>query len=502
MMSKNYILALDQGTTSSRSILFDREGAIRGSSSKAFSQIYPRPGWVEHDPMAIWKTQRDTAAAAIENAGIGPDEVAAIGIANQRETTVVWERDTGKPIYNAIVWQCRRTAGLCDELKAGGYAEEVWDRTGLVLDAYFSGTKVKWILDHVGGARERAARGELCFGTIDSWILYNLAGIHATDYSNASRTMLYNIFDLKWDETLLECLAIPPEILPEVRPTSGVLGATRLFGPEIPVAALCGDQQSALFGQAAFNPQECKNTYGTGCFLLMNTGAKPVKSRHGLLTTIAWGLGKPGNAGRPPGGSTVQYALEGSVFIGGAVIQWLRDELGLIETAAESETIAAQTADTGGVFIVPAFAGLGAPYWNMHARGIITGLTRGTNRAHIVRAALEAIAFQSADVLSSMTSDTGRPIPALRVDGGAAANNILLQHQAEVLGLPVLRGRILETTALGAAFLAGLAVGFWPNQKNLAGIWTEDRRFTPTWSDAFRTEQRQAWANAVKKALA
>ncbi|HRI88094.1 MAG TPA: glycerol kinase GlpK, partial [Candidatus Hydrogenedentes bacterium] len=416
-MGKHYILAMDQGTTSSRSIIFDRDGTIRASVGEEFSQIYPNPGWVEHDPEAIWRSQIETARAAIVRAKITADEIAAIGITNQRETTVVWDRATGRPVHNAIVWQCRRTAPFCDELRAQGLAERFQTKTGLVLDAYFSGTKVRWILDNVAGARERAERGELCFGTIDSWLLYRLSGEHATDYSNASRTLMFDIEKLGWDEELLNHLGVPAAILPAVRPTSGVFGTTTLFGSDIPIASMCGDQQSALFGQAAFAPGDCKNTYGTGCFALMNTGNKLVRSAHGLLTTIAWGLdGK------------VEYALEGSVFIGGAVVQWLRDELKLITSAKESEKVAAEVGDTGGVYLVPAFVGLGAPYWDMHARGTITGLTRGSGRAHIVRAALESISFQSADVLRSMARDLSTPIPSLRVDGGASRNNLLMQH--------------------------------------------------------------------------
>ncbi len=489
-MAKEFILALDQGTTSSRTIVFDRQGAIRAAVSRPFDQIYPKPGWVEHDPEAIWRTQRDTAFEAMQAAGVGPDDIAAIGIANQRETTVVWDRATGEPIHNAIVWQCRRTSDLCDELVAEGRKDDFRERTGLVIDAYFSGTKVRWLLDHVPGARERARRGELCFGTVDSWLLYKLTGMHATDYSNASRTLLYNIHKLEWDETILDRLDIPREMLPEVLPSSAVYGATSVFRSEIPVAALCGDQQSALFGQAAFDAGECKNTYGTGCFVLTNTGAKPVDSNHGLVTTIAWRIG----------GEDVVYALEGSVFIGGAVIQWLRDELGLIASAAESEAVAAQVSDSGGVRLVPAFVGLGAPYWDMHARGVLSGLTRGSNRAHIVRAALEAISFQSAEVISSMATDLGRAIPHLRVDGGACANNLLMQHQADILGAPVHRGQTIETTALGAAFLAGLAVGFWKDREDLRSVWRLDRTFEPTWDEHRRAVEMQEWLKAIKQA--
>ena len=485
-MSKHVILALDQGTTSSRTIVFDEQGAIIASVAQEYEQIYPKPGWVEHDPEAIWQTQLATAKAVMEETGIRPQEVAAIGITNQRETTIVWERATGKPIHNAIVWQCRRTADLCERLKAQGMAGEFQARTGLVLDAYFSGTKVKWILDHVEGAHERAARGELCFGTVDSWLLYRLTGVHATDYSNASRTLMYNIHDLTWDSMLLEALDVPAEMLPEVMPSSHVYAATGVLGGEVPVASLIGDQQSALFGQTGFQLSDCKNTYGTGCFVLMNTGPEAAPSRHGLVTTIAWGIEE-----------RVEYALEGSVFVGGAVVQWLRDELRLIGSAAESESVAAAVPDTGGVYMVPAFVGLGAPHWDMHARGAIVGLTRGSNRAHIVRAALESIAYQSADVVRSMESDTGAAIPRLKVDGGAAMNNLLMQHQANVLGAPVVRGQLLETTALGAAFLAGLAVGVWPCQDVLEGIWHEDRTFEPAWDAATREHHLANWRQAV-----
>jgi len=490
MNEKKYILALDQGTTSSRSIIFDRLGSIRASVSQPFEQIYPQPGWVEHDPEEIWKTQHDTALHAIDQAGIEPDQIAAIGIANQRETTVVWERSSGRPIHNAIVWQCRRTTDMCEQLAAEGWTGELRQRTGLVLDAYFSATKVKWLLDHVPGAVERAARGQLCFGTIDSWILFNLTGMHATDYSNASRTMLYNIHELKWDEIILDRLELPLELLPEVRPTSGVFGVTKAFGSDIPVAAMCGDQQSALFGQAAFSPSDCKNTYGTGCFVLMNTGTKPAVSSHGLVTTIAWGLE-----------DRVEYALEGSVFIGGAVIQWLRDELELIGSAGESEAIASQVKDTEGVYIVPAFVGLGAPYWEMRARGVITGLTRGSTKAHIVRAALESISYQSSDVIRAMESDTEKKIARLRVDGGAAANNLLMQHQADVLGIPVVRGQIVETTALGVAFLSGIGAGVWSGKDELSSIWTEDKVFNPQWDEQTRGSMLKGWASSIKKTI-
>lgn len=487
-MAGKYVLALDQGTTSSRSILFTHDGEIAAAASQEFPQIYPKPGWVEHDPIAIWESQLATAMAVMARTGATPADIAAIGITNQRETTVVWERATGRPVYNAIVWQCRRTTDTCEQLKADGLAEEFRKRTGLVLDAYFSGTKVKWILDHVPGARERARNGELCFGTIDSWLLYKLTGEHATDYSNASRTLLFNIHDLTWDPFLLEKLGVPPEMLPAVRPTSGVFAATRVLGGELPVAALVGDQQSALYGQAGFKKDDCKNTYGTGCFLLMNTGATPIASKRGLLTTIGWGIG-----------DKVVYALEGSVFVAGAVIQWLRDELRLIQTAAESEAIAAQVRDTGGVYLVPAFVGLGAPYWDMRARGTLTGLTRGTNRSHIVRAALESIAFQSSDLVGTMEKDTNSQIPQLKVDGGACANNLLMQHQADILGIPVVRGKTIETTALGAAFLAGQATGFWAGEDEISRIWKLDRTFEPTWNSTQREAALAGWADAVRR---
>ncbi len=487
-MAKKYVLALDQGTTSSRSILFDQEGGIVSVAQQEFDRMYPQPGWVEHDAEQIWETQIATARAALAQAGATPNDIASIGITNQRETVVVWERATGKPIYNAIVWQCRRTTDICEQLKADGLEREFRKRTGLVVDAYFSGTKLKWLLDHVDGARARAEKGELCFGTIDSWLLFKLTGVHATDYTNASRTLLFNITECQWDPFLLEKLDVPVEGLPEAFPTSHVYGATTVFGGEIPVASLVGDQQSALFGQAAFELNDCKNTYGTGCFLLMNTGKTPVVSENGLLTTIAWGIG-----------GEVHYALEGSVFVGGAVIQWLRDELKLIGSAAESAAVAAEVEDTNGVYLVPAFVGLGAPHWDMRARGLLSGLTRGANRAHIVRAALESISFQSADVVTTMEKDTNGRIPQLRVDGGAAANDLLMQHQANLLNAPVVRGQTLETTALGAAFLAGLAVGFWTNQEALKDVWRLDKTFEPTWDEARRGKEMAGWKEAIKR---
>ena len=486
-MGKNYILAFDQGTTSSRSILFDREGAVRAVASKEFRQIYPQPGWVEHDPEEIWQGQLETARAVMAQSAVRPDEIAAIGITNQRETTVLWERTSAAPVHNAIVWQCRRTSDACDRLKSEHFDHEIRARTGLVADAYFSATKLQWLLQHVPGADVLALHGELCFGTIDSWLLYRLTGAHATDYSNASRTMLYNIHDLVWDPVLLEKFGVPREMLPEVRDSSGIYGVTTLFGGEIPVASLCGDQQSALFGQTAFNPGQCKNTYGTGCFLLMNTGSDAVPSNHGLLTTIAWGLD-----------GVVTYALEGSVFVGGAVVQWLRDEMEFIETAAASADVAASVPDNGGVSFVPAFVGLGAPHWNSSVRGTITGITRGTTRAHIVRAALEAIALQSADLLRAMEADCGHPIPLLSVDGGASSNNFLMQYQADVLGIPVRRGKTVETTALGAAFLAGLAVGVWQEISQLRQVWQEDQHFDPQWDASIRAVALGRWREVIK----
>ena len=453
-MSKKYILALDQGTTSSRAILFDQTGRSVGVAQKEFSQIYPKAGWVEHDALEIWGTQSGVAREVLERSRVRPDEVAAIGITNQRETTVVWDKATGKPIYNAIVWQCRRTASICDALKAEGLENYVRENTGLVLDAYFSGTKVKWILDNVPGARVRAEKGELLFGNIDTWLIWNLTRgkVHVTDYSNASRTMLFNIKTLEWDQKMLDLLGVPLAMLPKVRPSSEVYGYTdaqTFGGAEIPIAGVAGDQQAALFGQACFSDGMAKNTYGTGCFMLMNTGEKRVPSKNGLLTTIAWGVdGK------------VEYALEGSIFVAGAAVQWLRDELRLVDNAAQTEAMAASVPDSHGVYLVPAFVGLGAPYWDMYARGTLVGLTRGANRNHIVRATLESIAYQTRDVLQAMEEDSGIKLAALKVDGGAVANNFLMQFQSDILGVPVQRPCVTETTAMGAAFLAGLAVGF------------------------------------------
>lgn len=492
-MSK-YILALDQGTTSSRAIIFGNDGKIVSVAQKEFTQIYPKAGWVEHDPMEIWGTQSGVAREAMDKIGIGADDIAAIGITNQRETTVVWERSTGKPIYNAIVWQCRRTAPICDELKAKGLAETIRNKTGLVVDAYFSGTKVKWILDNVEGARERAKNGELCFGNIDTWLIWNLTKgkVHVTDYSNASRTMLFNIHELAWDKEILEELDIPEAMLPEAKASSFVYGETdkEIFGAEIPIAGAAGDQQAALFGQACYKPGMAKNTYGTGCFMLMNTGEKAVTSSNGLLTTIAWGLN-----------GKVEYALEGSIFIAGASVQWLRDELKIIDNAAASEEMAAAVVDTNGVYVVPAFVGLGAPYWDMYARGSILGLTRGANRNHIVRATLESIAYQTRDVLEAMQEDSKINLQALKVDGGAVANNFLMQFQADILGVPIYRPEVTETTALGAAYLAGLAVGFWDSKDEIAEKWNVDRVFEPVMDSSLRDKKYTGWKKAVSRTL-
>ena len=492
---KNYILAFDQGTTSSRAIVFDKDGMIVGTSQKEFTQIYPKAGWVEHDAMEIWGTQSGVAREVLEKTGVRPEEVAAIGITNQRETTVVWDKNTGKPIYNAIVWQCRRTAAICDELKAKGLEASIKEKTGLVVDAYFSGTKVKWILDNVEGAREKAENGELLFGNIDTWLIWNLTRgkVHVTDYSNASRTLLYNIKDLKWDDEILSELGIPKSMLPEVKPSSCVYGHTdpqTFGGAEIPIAGDAGDQQAALFGQACFEPGMAKNTYGTGCFMLMNTGEKPIESKNGLLTTIAWGIG-----------DKVEYALEGSIFIAGASIQWLRDELKLVYDSAQSEYYANLVEDTNGVYVVPAFTGLGAPYWDMYARGAILGLTRGSKREHIVRATLESIAYQTKDVLEAMQEDSGITLKALKVDGGAAANNFLMSFQSDILNVPVRRPKVLETTALGAAYLAGLAVGFWKDQDEIKDKWAVDREFEITMEEDLRNKKYNGWKKAVKRAM-
>jgi glycerol kinase len=493
-MEKKYVLALDQGTTSSRAILFDRSGNIVGAAQKEFTQIYPKAGWVEHDAMEIWGTQSGVAREVLETAGILPQEIAAIGITNQRETAIVWDKNTGKPIYNAIVWQDRRTAGICDELKAKGLEPYIRENTGLVADAYFSGTKVKWILENVEGAREKAQRGDLLFGTVDTWLIWNLTRgqVHATDYSNASRTLLYNIKELRWDEKLLQELGIPVSMLPEVRSSSAVYGVTdpnTFGGAEIPIAGVAGDQQAALFGQTCFEAGMAKNTYGTGCFMLMNTGTKAVASKSGLLTTIAWGIeGK------------VEYALEGSIFIAGAAIQWLRDGLKLFDSASDSEYYAGKVKDTDGVYVVPAFAGLGAPYWDMYARGAIFGLTRGTKKEHIVRATLHSLAYQTKDVLGAMESDSGLKLQSLRVDGGATANNLMMQFQADILGVTVQRPKVTETTALGAAYLAGIAVGFW-DKREIAEQVNADAVFEPHMDEQTRAKLYKGWKKAVKRTM-
>lgn len=489
-----YILALDQGTTSSRAILFDKAGTIVNIAQKEFAQIYPKSGWVEHDPMTIWGTQSGVAREVLETAGVRPEAVAAIGITNQRETTIVWDKTTGKPIYNAIVWQCRRTADICDAIKASELNDYIRQATGLVVDAYFSATKIKWLLDNVAGAREKAIRGDLLFGNVDTWLIWNLTrgAVHATDYSNASRTMLFNIDTLSWDTRILEALDIPLYMLPEVKQSSEIYGYTdqnTFGGARIPIAGVAGDQQAALFGQACFEDGMVKNTYGTGCFILMKTGKKRVKSANGLLTTIAWGID-----------GQVEYALEGSVFMGGATIQWLRDEMKLISDAADSEYFASKVENTVGVYLVPAFAGLGAPYWDQQARGVLVGLTRGTNRNHLIRAALEAIAYQSKDVINAMQEDAGIKLDKLRVDGGATVNNFLLQFQADILGVDVQRPAVTETTALGAAYLAGLTVGFWSSKAEIANNWSVARTFIAQMDKADANIRYQGWQAAVARA--
>lgn len=486
-----HILALDQGTTSSRAIVFDHRGRIVAAAQKEFRQIFPQPGWVEHDAQEIWNTQLTVAKQALRKAGITAKNIAAIGITNQRETTVVWERATGKPICNAIVWQDRRTAPACDRLKARGLAPMIRRKTGLVVDAYFSTTKLQWILNHVPGAKARAQAGELAFGTIDSWLMWNLTQgrCHVTDPSNASRTMLFNIHTGKWDDELLRLFSVPRAMLPDVCSSSEVYGETNLLGGAIPIAGIAGDQQAALFGQVCTRPGMVKNTYGTGCFMLMHTGGKPIASKNNLLTTVAWRLG-----------NRTEYALEGSIFIAGAVVQWLRDGLGIIKSSGEIEALAAQVPDTGGEHLVPALAGLGAPHWDAAARGLIIGLTRGTTRTHIARAALEGIAYQVADVLHAMENDAGIRLKELRVNGGACANNLLMQFQADLLGVPVVRPRVAETTSLGAAYLAGLGVGFWKDQKEIAAHWETNRRFIPTTKPAARKQLLADWSRALARA--
>ena len=488
-----YIMALDLGTTSCRCIIFDKNGRICSAAQKEFTQYFPQPGWVEHDAEEIWATQTGLMYEAMSKIDITINEIAGIGITNQRETTVLWDKETGRPVHKAIVWQCRRTAGYCDELKKLGMAEFFRSKTGLVLDAYFSATKLRWLLDNVTGARERAEKGELLFGTVDSWIIWKLTGgkVHVTDYSNASRTMLFNIHTLKWDEEILRVLKIPQQILPEVKPSSHVYGYTesKLFGREVPIAGAGGDQQCALFGQTCFGRGEVKNTYGTGGFMLMNTGTAPVNSHNGLVTTIAWGVD-----------DKVEYALEGSIFVAGAAVQWLRDELGLIRDAAESEVLAKSVPDANGCYVVPAFVGLGAPYWDQYARGAIVGLTRGVNRNHIVRATLESIAYQVNDVLMAMQEDSGMPITSLRVDGGACDNDFLMQFQADILNTSVVRPYCIETTAMGAAYLAGLAVGYWRSKEEILANHVIAAEFKPQMGQAKRESLLQGWHNAVKAA--
>ena len=486
-----YIMSMDQGTTSSRCILFDRSGQICASAQREFRQIFPQPGWVEHDPMEIWRTTLEVAKNAMEKLGVEADQITAIGITNQRETTVLWDKRTGMPVYNAIVWQCRRTADMIDRLVAQGHSDTIRQKTGLVPDAYFSGSKIRWILDHVPGAREKAEKGQLLFGTIDTWLIWNLTGgrIHVTDFTNASRTMLYNIHELCWDEELLQLLDIPKAILPEVKPSSCVYGETdfELLGGQIPIAGAAGDQQCAMFGQCCFEPGQMKNTYGTGCFLLMNTGETPVESHNGLVTTIAAGL--PGK---------IQYALEGSIFVAGAAIQWLRDQVDVLTSAKESYQYAISVPDTAGAYVVPAFAGLGAPHWDQHARGCVVGITRSFCRAHLVRATLESLAYQTYDICKAMEQDSGIPISQLKVDGGACANDFLMQFQSDILSCEVHRPSCIETTALGAAYLAGLAVGYWNSLDDIRDNWALDQAFSPEMEAVTRQQLLKGWHKAVK----
>jgi glycerol kinase len=493
-MTKDFILALDQGTTSSRAILFSRDGQPAAIAQREFEQIYPEPGWVEHRPEDIWSSQMDAAQAVLKAANVRPEQVVAIGITNQRETALIWDRETGEPIHNAIVWQCRRTADICDKLRRDGLADDIQQRTGLVIDAYFSGTKVRWMLDRVAGARERAERGALAFGTVDSWLIWKLTGgrIHATDPSNASRTLMYNIESGAWDDQLLGALGIPRALLPHIAPSSALIGETdpQLFGRPIPIAGNAGDQQAALFGQVCTSPGMSKNTYGTGCFMLLNTGSRPVRSKSQMLTTVAWQIGD----------EPIEYALEGSVFIAGAAIGWLRDGLQMIESAAETEALARGVEDNGGVYMVPAFVGLGAPYWDQYARGTIVGLTRGSSREHIARAALESIAYQTSDVLTRMSGDASISLSELRVDGGAARNDFLMQFQADILNIPVVRPVNTETTAAGAAYMAGLAVEFWSDTEELTRLWQRERTFEPKMTGAERERLLEGWSRAVERA--
>lgn len=493
---KRYILALDQGTTSSRAIIFDHDGKIVTVAQREFKQYFPKPGWVEHNANEIWGSVLAVMAEAFGSADIDPNEIAGIGITNQRETAVVWEKETGRPVYNAVVWQSRQTADICEELKAAGHSDMVRDKTGLLIDAYFSGTKVKWILDNVEGAREKAENGELLFGTIDTWLIWKLSGgkAHVTDYSNASRTLMYNIYEQKWDDELLDILTVPKSMLPEVKPSSEVYANTipyHFFGFEVPIAGAAGDQQAALFGQTCFEKGEAKNTYGTGCFMLMNTGEEAVKSDHGLLTTIAWGYN-----------GKVEYALEGSIFVAGSAIQWLRDGLRMLKSAKDSEQYATRIESTDGVYVVPAFVGLGAPYWNSDVRGAIFGLTRGTEKEQMVRATIESLAYQTRDVLTSMENDSGINLKTLRVDGGAVSNNFLMQFQSDILNVPVERPEVSETTALGAAYLAGLAVGFWKDQSEVKDQWKLDKKFEPNMDESHREALYKGWQHAVEATMA
>ena len=490
-----YIIALDQGTTSSRAILFDETGKMLASRNQEFAQIYPKPGWIEHDPYDIWNSQMTVMQQVVRDSGVDVRDIKGVGITNQRETTVIWDRENGLPVYNAIVWQCRRTAPYCEELEAAGHAEMIRSKTGLLIDPYFAGTKIRWILDNVPGVRERAERGELAFGTVDTWLIWNLTRgkVHATDYTNASRTMLYNVFDRCWDEELLKLLDIPTSLLPEVLPCDGDFGKVEegFIGVEIPICGVLGDQHAALFGQACFDPGQAKTTYGTGCFLLTQTGETAVRSKNNLLTTIAWGMN-----------GTVNYALEGSIFMGGASVQWLRDELKIINSAKETEEVAMQCEDTGGVYLVPAFTGLGAPWWDSYARGTLVGMTRGTGRPQIVRATLEAIAYQVRDVLDAMEQDCGYPITAMKCDGGASANNLLMQFQSDILDKDIYRPKYVETTALGAAYMAGIASGVWQDVDEIRRLWKADRVFSPSMEPAVRDRKYAGWRKAVQRACA
>lgn len=495
-MEEKYILSLDQGTTSSRAILFNKKGEIVHSAQKEFTQYFSKPGWVEHNPNEIWGSVLAVIAGVLTESGIKPQQIAGIGITNQRETTVVWERETGKPVYSAIVWQSRQTSGICDELVEKGYNPLFREKTGLLIDAYFSGTKVKWILDNIEGAREKAEQGKLLFGTIDTWLIWKLSGgkAHVTDYSNASRTLMFNIYDLKWDEELLTILGVPISMLPEVKSSSEIYANTvsyHFFGQEIPIAGAAGDQQAALFGQACFEQGMAKNTYGTGCFMLMNTGENAVRSEHGLLTTIAWGLNRK-----------VEYALEGSIFVAGSAIQWLRDGLRMLQDAKHSERLAKKVGSTDGVYVVPAFVGLGTPYWDSDVRGAVFGLTRGTTKEHFVRATLESLAYQTKDVLAAMETDSGIEVKTLRVDGGAVKNDFLMQFQSDILNVPVDRPVVNETTALGAAYLAGLATGFWSSRKEISNQWAIETCFQPNMADETRVDLYNGWKKAVKAAIA